>query len=306
MTTDLCKLTGRDKSHLVQLCLPIEKAKTRLKFPMLASEKLDGVFCLARYNPDYECPSEKVTIYSRTGEVYTSMEHLKEELCTLMKITGSDYIIFEAYYPFIPQPIISGWCRDTKEQHPELRAYVHDCLSIDEFNGEFNTPYEKRVEILMAPFIINRDFRRVFPISQTFVYDEDQLWKLADDVWARGGEGLVLREPTAPYCPGKRNYTMLKVKKGVSYDLKVVALEEGKGKYKNMVGKLVCRWKNGDVIKVGSGLTDEQRKRWWTEFAYDEIVNKVVQIDAMAESSKGKLREPIFKGIRHDKLKGDY
>lgn len=305
---NLCELTGRDKDHLIQKCLPIEQLKGTLKFPLLCSEKLDGVFCLARYNPLYERPNEStelVTIYSRTGEVYKSMEHLKGELLELLMESDSDYLIFEAYTEGVKQNVISGWCRDTKNQHPELKAYVHDCLSDQEFTGEGSQTYEERLEYLQVAFE-RTNTNNCFLVKQFLVYNQEQIDKAAIAVWSRDGEGLVLRDPNAPWCPGKRNATMLKVKKGVSYDLKVVALEEGKGKYTGMLGKLVCRWRDGETIKVGSGLTDKQRKEWWNEFNYDAIVGKIVQIDAMKESAKGKLREPRFKGIRHDKTEGDF
>lgn len=73
-----------------------------------------------------------------------------------------------------------------------------------------------------------------------------------------------------------------------------------------MTGALVCQFRDGKEVVVGTGLTDAQRKRWWSEFFYDEVVGKIVQIDAMTESTKGVLREPRFKGIRHDKTEGDF
>lgn len=305
MTVDLCKLTGRDKEHLIQKCLPIEKVKTPLKFPLLASEKLDGVFCIARYNPTYENPSEKVTIYSRTGEIYKSMEHLKGDLLNILRHTKTDYIIFEAYCRGVEQSVISGWCRDTKGQHKELKGYMHDSLSEDEFTGELDTSFLNRYAAL-EDASYERTTLTLILVEQKFVHSQAEVDALAMAVWSRDGEGLVLRDPSAHYMPGKRNATMLKVKKGVSYDLKVIGLEEGKGKYKGYCGKLICRWRSGEVIKVGTGLTDKQRKDWWNEFNYDAIVGKIVQIDAMAESSKGKLREPRFKGIRYDKTEGDF
>ena len=65
----------------------------------------------------------------------------------------------------------------------------------------------------------------------------------------------------------------------------------------------MCRWKNGGVIYI-SGMKDSQRHLWWSN--PDEIIGKIVQVDAMSESSKGKLREPRFKGIRTDKTEGDF
>ena len=298
-TPDICKLVGRDKHHLVQLCLPYEHLKAPLDFPVLASEKLDGVFAFA-YVTERNC-----YIYSRTGEEYKSLEHLKGELWELAREAELNIIIFEAYAPGVPQPTISGWCRDTKKQHTEVDAYIHDILSFDEFKtGDISMTYGERADYLRTIF---KAFAasHLHLIEQRIVHSAKVLEDFAQNVWAAGGEGVVARGMFSGYAPGKRNSTMVKLKQGVSFDLLVVALEEGTGKYKNHVGKLICRDRNGKTIKVGSGLTDKQRSDWWSPFGYDEIVGKIVQVDAMAISSKGVLREPRFKGIRIDKGEAD-
>lgn len=297
MSFDVCKLVGRDKHHLVQLCLPYEKLKCTLKFPVLASEKLDGVFAFA-ISLDNECH-----ILSRTGEEYTSLEHLKEPLLALSKEIQCEVIIFEAYAKGVPQPTISGWCRDTKKQHLEVEAYIHDAMPLGEFAGTgFAESYYVRAEYLRLHMLQNPYLHLV---EQRHITNEKALFAMAESIWAAGGEGVVARPEFAGYYPGKRNQYMVKLKKGVSFDLKVVALEEGTGKYKGCTGKLVCQDRNGKKIKVGSGLNDEQRRTWWSPFGYDCIIGKIVQIDAMAVSTKGVLREPRFKGIRLDKTEVD-
>jgi DNA ligase-1 len=297
---NICELVGRDKRHLVQLCLPIEKLKGTIKFPVVASEKLDGVFCFA-YVSNNDC-----YIYSRTGEEYTSLRHLRPELIKVAKETQCEIIIFEAYTEGVPQPTISGWCRDTKRQHTEIEAYVHDALMFTEFyTCDTDSGYADRYDYLRFIFNCVSDLKYVHLVEQRLLNSKTALMQMAEEIWSRGGEGVVYREFFAGYMPGKRNSTMVKIKKGVSYDLKVAAVEEGKGKYVGCVGKLICHDRNGKVVKVGSGLTDEQRKTWWSPWGYDEVVGKIVQIDAMAVSSKGVLREPRFKGIRHDKMEVD-
>lgn len=298
-TPDICKVVKRDKHHLVQLCLPYEHLKAPLAFPVLASEKLDGVFAFA-YVTTNNC-----FIYSRTGEEYKSLEHLKGELWELSQAAQMEIIIFEAYAPGVPQPTISGWCRDTKKQHTEVDAYIHDIMSLEDFtDGDATLTYGERVDYLRSIFKTYAA-SHLHLIEQRIIYNDAALNEMATAIWASGGEGVVARPMFSGYAPGKRNDTMVKLKQGVSFDLLVTAVEEGTGKYKNHVGKLICRDRNGKTIKVGSGLTDRQRSDWWSPFGYDEIVGKIVQIDAMAISSKGILREPRFKGIRIDKQEAD-
>lgn len=293
----------RDKSHLIQLCLPREKMNNKKtpQFPLMYSEKLDGVFCFA------VCDTFSVRIFSRTGEEYLSLEHLKGELYDISKTLCTDVIIFEGYAKGVPQPTISGWCRDTKNQHYEVGAYIHDALSLDEFWGMCKTrPYEERYQALESIEDWQYNYRHAFLVPQYYADTWSDIEKAANHIWKIGGEGLVVRDPCAIYNPGKRNETMIKIKKDISYDLKVLSLQEGTGKYKGMTGALVCQFRDGKEVVVGTGLTDAQRKRWWSEFFYDEVVGKIVQIDAMTESTKGVLREPRFKGIRHDKTEGDF
>ena len=297
MSLDVCKLVGRDKRHLVQLCLPYEKLKGTLKFPVLASEKLDGVFAFAVCNRSF------CTIFSRTGEEYVSLNHLKEPLLALSNEIQCEVIIFEAYAEGVPQPTISGWCRDTKKQHLEVEAYIHDAMPLGEFVGvDLAEPYYVRAEYLRLHMTQHPYLHLV---EQRHITNEKALFSMAESIWAAGGEGVVARPEFAGYYPGKRNQYMVKLKKGVSFDLKVVGVEEGTGKYKGSTGKLICQDRKGKTIKVGSGLTDEQRKTWWSPYGYDEIVGKVVQVDAMTVSTKGVLREPRFKGIRYDKKEVD-
>lgn len=294
---NICELVGRDKKHLVQLCLPIEHLRGDLKFPMLASEKLDGVFCLA------VVIDGKCYIYSRTGEEYLSLNHLKDSLCCLARGSQLDVFIFEAYTYGLPQPTISGYCRDTKDQHPIIDAYIHDAMTLEDFRTCDTDGYYARYVYLQS--CMKQKFEYLCCVPQKEVYSLKHLQEYADYMIAKGCEGVVAREEFSSYQAGKRNKSMIKIKKGVSFDLKVTGLEEGEGKYKGAVGKLICKDKQGKCVRVGSGLTDEQRFNWWSMSGANEILGQIVQIDAMAVSTKGVLREPRFKGIRTDKTEVD-
>lgn len=301
MSNKLVELTGRDKHHLVQLCLPIEKAKGKLKFPVLASEKLDGVFGLILVKDD-ECH-----IYSRTGEEYLSLNHLKDEAMALVDNTHYQVLIAELYTPGLPQPIISGYCRDTKAQHPEIKAYVHDWLPLSDFiSGVSTEEFAYRQMDLKGRWAFCEtmiDFRYLERVAQLPICNKQDLMAYAQVVWDQGGEGVVAVSITAPYQPGKRNASMVKVKEGVTFDLRVVNINEGAGKFAGMVGNLVCIDAKDRYVNVGSGLSTEERKAWWKK--PQAIIGKIVEVAAMSVSTKGVLREPRYKGIRHDKTQED-
>ena len=294
---DIVKLSGRDKKKLVQLALPLEKVKKeKLTFPMFWSKKIDGVLCLA-----FRDETGEVGIFSRTGERYTSMRHLEESFGSLMN--PGEIIIFEAFSAITKdQSTISGWCRDTKNQHPELSAACHTLLTIYEFQLSGGRSFHAISNELGR--IIDKSFTEDIVLVPQYQVDSlEEAMKLTEFVWKQGGEGGILRNPNSVYQGGKRNQDIIKIKQGVSYDLKVIDTYEGKGKYKGTLGGLICQWKNGETIRI-SGMTDSQRKLWWEN--PELIIGQIVQVDAMTESSKGKLREPRFKGIREDKLEGDF
>lgn len=278
-----------------QLALDLSKVKVaKLVWPMMVSKKVDGVWCCAIKK------NNTVTTYSRTGEIFTSMRHIETELDKILY--DNEGIVFEAavYSNTIPQSVVSGWVRDTKNQHLELYAACHTLLNLDNFAAPFETSWNelrRRIESGVVE-------RRIATfVMQELVYSIEEAQKYADLIIQHGGEGAVLRNPRAVYQPGKRNADIIKIKKGVSFDLKVIGVYEGKGKYKGTLGGLVCCWKDDRTIEI-SGMTDAQRHAWWNN--PEEIIGKVVQVDAMCESSKGLLREPRFKGIRLDKTEGDF
>lgn len=278
-----------------QLALDLSKVKVnRLVWPMLVSTKIDGVWCC--------CVKEnnQTTIYSRTGEVFTSMRHIEDELTKILK--NREAIVFEASLDsnIIPQSIVSGWVRDTKQQRPLLQAACHTLLNLDDFNTPFIESWRDLASRIKSG-VVDRAIATL--VMQQEVHSLEEAQRFADIVIQHRGEGAVLRNPYAPYQPGKRNAAIIKIKRGVSFDLKVIGVYEGKGKYSGNLGGLVCQWKDGQTIEI-SGMTDAQRSEWWTDPSL--IVGRIVQVDAMCESSKGKLREPRFKGIRHDKTEGDF
>lgn len=294
---DIVALSGRKKDKLIQFAIDVGKVKTeKLKFPMLLSTKLDGCYVLALKH------GSAVTLYSRTGEVYVSMKHIELELSKIM--LEDDIIIFEAYCRDIVQSTISGWCRDTKAQHTKLSACCHTFLSLDEFIHGGKVPYASN-DLLLATMITNGNIDRIviYYVPQVMVYSMEEAMSYTQKVWDDGGEGCVLRDPSAVFQGGKRNASIIKLKQSVTYDLEVVGMEIGKGKYANTLGVLVVRWSNGKTLSI-SGMSDAQRREWWDNPS--TIIGKIVEVMGMRDSSKGLLRECRFRSIRFDKCTADY
>lgn len=81
---------------------------------------------------------------------------------------------------------------------------------------------------------------------------------MLEAVEAKGGEGLMLRDPQSKYerC---RSHSLLKVKTFHDDEATVKGHTAGKGKHRGKVGALICQAKNGRTFQVGTGLSDAER-----------------------------------------------
>jgi hypothetical protein len=113
-----------------------------------------------------------------------------------------------------------------------------------------------------------------------------------------GYDGLILRKYAGTWKAGSGTTgEILKLKQKLSFDLRVLEVNTVTGaKTGRDVHKLVVDFR-GKPLGVGSGLP----------FKIEDCpkVGDIVEVEAMDHSSDGLLREPRFKGIRHDKLETD-
>ena len=128
-----------------------------------------------------------------------------------------------------------------------------------------------------------------------------QLDEWLDKITAKGGEGLILRDPDAKYQIGKRSDALLKYKKTQTMDLRIVGWNEGNGKYEGAIGSFICETDDKDIIVNVAGMSDDIR---WSD--PDEWIGKIIEVayfDISVSSATGQksLRFPRLKGVRDDK-----
>jgi DNA ligase-1 len=131
---------------------------------------------------------------------------------------------------------------------------------------------------------IKSNFIKIIP--QRTIKSKKELSLFLKNIEKNGGEGVVVRDPDAPYI-AKRTSKVLKVKTFHDMECIVVGYTQGKGKYSGMVGALKCKLEDGTLFKIGSGLTVKERKnppklKTLITFKYKEF------------TKYGKPRFPIF------------
>lgn len=135
--------------------------------------------------------------------------------------------------------------------------------------------------------------------------DHSQIWKWLDYAEENDWEGIILNLDTPYEC--KRTKNLIKVKKFFSCDIKCTGVEEGSGRNKGTLGALVCDYK-GNKVNVGSGFSDEDRKRIWQY--PEDIIGKIITVKYKEETNNKdggiSIQFPVFETVRFDKNEPSY
>jgi len=70
----------------------------------------------------------------------------------------------------------------------------------------------------------------------------------------------MIRKPGSEY-EGHRSSTLMKIKTFYDAEAEVIGHDPGKGKHTGSTGALKCKMASGKVFRVGTGLSDSQRRK---------------------------------------------
>jgi DNA ligase-1 len=235
--------------------------------------KLDGFRLVVFKNAD-----ESIECYSRVGQLVEGLVEIEEDLKALPCNTALDGELTITNYFDMPSKeaykAASKIIR-LKGTTPKrgLTYRVFDCMPADEFkNQSCIKPYvERRAMLESFPKMQHIEVLPVLYVGD----DTSKITEWLDKITAEGGEGVMLNSLWAPYIWG-RTWNLQKVKKFQSLDLLVVGYEEGSGRLAGTLGAIHVRYKGGNIVKVGSGFSDEERKLYWSQ--PDLIMNKIVEV----------------------------
>lgn len=265
----------------------LEKANPKLRGKEFAAfEKYDGWYGY------WDVGSQ---IMSRQMRAIPSLEWLSVELNKYASQLPNGRLIFEILVAGVPVFKDLNGILNRKEPAKDAYLVAHD------FVYDESLPFKDRLSDLRH-VLTHLPIGLVMqaPVLATAMFDEDTFQTLAEQKWAEGSEGIVLKNLHAPYSSGKRNADILKIKMECSEEMLVTGVNVGQGKYSATLGYLLVVDKHGVTHKV-SGMNDYERDHWWQH--PDWIIDKVVEVQFMQRLANGSLREPRFKAVRHDKTK---
>lgn len=95
---------------------------------------------------------------------------------------------------------------------------------------------------------------------------------------------------------------MVKIKAELSCELKCIGIKEGKGKYRGMIGSIICESADGRV-KVDVNLRTDEDRMQPDDFYLDKIIEVKYneKVDSKSKDGVWSLFLPVFMEIRFDK-----
>ena len=112
----------------------------------------------------------------------------------------------------------------------------------------------------------------------------------------QGYEGSMVRN-NMPYEPGKRSWTLQKVKEWSDTEMIITDVIEGKGKFESGIGKLIGVDGDGRTVEVPfPSLTIAKRQEMWKN--RNELIGKELTFIYFERTKNGAYRFPKAKIIR--------
>lgn len=289
----------------------------KIAWPCIVTEKLDGIRrVLVKENG-------VCRFYSRSGHEDTGLIEIMKEAAHLPDnfVYDGELLAAGTFKDCIAQRQATNSIANSKGVKTGLTFNVFDMVPVDEFyNGvskgtaivrklrlgatlmdESIQHLEEKWFMLIQAYGVhqNLQFIKSVPILGV-VQSLDEVTPIVEQIWARGGEGVMLNTSNGPY-EIKRSKNLLKVKHTEEHILPVANMIEGSGKYEDAMGALVVIYtdKMGrqSYLGVGSGFTDDQRRDIWNN--PEKYIGRKVEIECFGESTNAQgttsLNCPIFK-----------
>lgn len=274
----------------------------KLRFPLLASPKLDGIRAIVRDG----------VVYSRSNKPIPN-KYVQEKFSRLETLDG-ELIVGEPTSKTVYRDTVSHVMAHDKTDFP-VTFYAFDCIR------DLTAYYGCRQRWMNEVWEEHYLKCDVHQHEQVIMKDIDSLLAYEEECLTDGYEGLILRDPDAPYKMGrstvKEGY-LLKLKRFMDAEAEVIGFEErmenlnektvnelgrsyrsshkenkrGRGD----LGALVLRTANGVEFSCGTGFDDATRCEIWSR--KDHYLGQLAKYKYFPVGMKEAPRHPVFLGWR--------
>jgi len=279
-----------------------------LKYPLLCSPKLDGIRCIIKEG----------IVLSRTGKMIPSFQ-VQTDFCHLEDFDGELIVgdkTAENVFNITQSHVMS------RNKPGDIKFYIFDYTQKDylERSFEFRLNFGKR-KLDMFYEHASASPCNVEVLNHVLITCELDLLAYELECLLQGYEGIMLRDPNAPYKQGRGTF-----KEGIIYKLKRFIDDEGiivdfeeqfhnlneqtkdelgyakRSSHKEnlvnsgMLGKFILEFK-GEIIEVAAGqFSHEERKQIWEH--QEKHLGKLLKFRHFSYGVKDKPRFPRAIGFR--------
>lgn len=296
-------------------------------------KEMGWAFCETKYDGirvQIHRRGDEILIFTRRLEnignaVPDIVEYIERCLPTEDFVVEGEIIVTKEGKPisfqYILQRIRRKYDIERMRKKVPLTLYLFDVLYYQE--ALIDVPFKKRREILESIVRIidgKLELSKMVKVTPQEIEKANDLFNLSIEM---GHEGIMIKDPTAPYIPGIRGKKMLKFKaEPETLDLVIVGGTYGTGKRAHLIGSYLVAVKDEDdniktLAHVATGLDDKTLLEL-SQKVEDliikksgrkiEVMPKIVLEVAFSEIVKSpeyesgySLRFPVVKGIREDK-----
>lgn len=284
---------------------------TLLRYPLLATPKIDGIRCVIQNDRDSDRPcDQRGALWSRTAVSRNLKPIPNDYIRSTLSMLAAGYdgeIVCPGGFNATQSAVMS------REGTPPFKYLV--------FDKSCNAPYFQRVAELKLEFSVGK-----CAFAEPLLYDqidnEDDLLDYERIALEQNYEGVMLRLPNGPYKHGRstfREHYLLKLKRFLDSEAVIEDFEEKqhnaneattdnlgyteRSSHKSgMVGAdtLGAVWvrdcKTGDRFSIGSGFDDNLRRQIWNN--RNDYVGQTIVYKYQPSGMKDLPRFPVFKGFR--------
>ena len=300
------------RNHPVQLVKHRDEVPDNKKgFPVYAQVKRDGIFAAVCVNQNLD-----VKIFGRTGKKLANTEGLEAKIHVWGTPPGVYFGELQTMCVDLSLEMLSGVVNPNRvEPLDSIGQQIKDMLYIDFFDmitvadfirGSADAPFTKRHAGLYRRVKVH-GASSILPIDE--LNSEQEVQDYADLEIKMGREGAVFKQDVG-WEAGHKGWRQTKIVRTISYDLRCIGWEEGKGKYTGKVANLIFKWHGTQKVKamLGKGWSHEDATRMYNEIKNGgelNVIGRIFTVYGLQDSSKGKIRLPKVGELRHDKEDAD-
>ena len=274
------------------------KHPKKIKGNCLVEYKYDGVRVIAIVMKG------KATLYSRNGKIFHNFHHIERALSKpeYNNIVFDGEVMSDDF-----QALMKQVYRKSGAKTDDAYLALFDILPLSEFNQGRSklTSIERKKELNK----LSKTFENVIKLVDYEIINfddkdgQDKFSIMNKEALKKGFEGLMIK-PNDNYYESKRSHAWLKIKPFIEVTLKIIDIQEGTGKHAGKLGAFSVEGSDDGKffsLSVGSGLTDDEREKYWA--SKDKLLGRLIEIraDAITQSIEGEnfsLRFPRFKSFR--------